>query len=96
MSGGSFNYLYDRCPEQPGQLVEMAEEARREGFVVGADALDEILTTLAHLREQWNDAAGFMRAFEWWRSGDWGPGRVAQAEHHLALHPPEYFEEKQD
>lgn len=85
MSGGSFDYLYLDSPLPPGTLRRMAEEAEEEGLDGGARALRRLINHYIALEEDWEKVAGFMRAFEWWRSGDYGKEQVKEAELEIDL-----------
>lgn len=80
MSGGSFDYLFCETPEAPALLTQMIEEAETEGFDKGAAVLRDLLATFEVLGDKWEEASEFMRVFEWWRSGDYGPAFVEAAE----------------
>lgn len=84
MSGGSFDYLHSELPLPPDGLVRMAEEAEAEGFTEGAKLLRQMLKHYAAISEDWSKAEEFMRAFEWWKSGDYGSEQVKEAEEGLA------------
>lgn len=92
MSGGSFDYLYEMLPLPPESLRRMAEEAEAEKYPEGARALRRIIKHFIKIEADWQAAAEFMRAFEWWRSGDYGPEHVQQVEDKLFL--PDRMSEK--
>lgn len=80
MSGGSFNYLYDRdlvelkhtVRQMQGELAALGLEdaAARTGMILAR--MDQIESIQAEMRDVW-------KAVEWLKSGDWGVDFVEEA-----------------
>lgn len=85
MSGGSFDYLYQKTLEEAvsgWSLAEMRDFLRENGGTDAAEEIDAILTALEALRPRWDALAkplGVLHSAEWYRSCDWGPEDLAKA-----------------
>lgn len=88
MSGGSYDYLFTKEPDDlfaySGELERMAE--RLSGLDYAADAAADAYDLLAILRTQTvrveaaqRRLAGVFQAIEWWDSGDSGEDHVREA-----------------
>lgn len=85
MSGGSFDYLYQKALEDAvggRNLTEMRDFLRENGGEDAAAEIDVIIHAMESLRPRWDGLAkhlGVLHAAEWFRSGDWGPEELKDA-----------------
>ena len=85
MSGGSFDYLYQKSLEEAvgtWGITDMRDFLRENGGADAAAEIDAILATMEALRPRWDALAkhlGVFHAAEWYRSCDWGPEDLAKA-----------------
>lgn len=88
MSGGSYNYLYTKSPDDliyayQDDLQRMIDRLIVLGYEDVARELVELRLTIAHYRVYaetiMNRLTGVMKAVEWLDSCDWGPIPLQQA-----------------
>ena len=89
MSGGSFDYLYAMDDAEMivnwgylRSLIEMTDAARVEGYEISEDMskwYDKIKEMKEELEKGHEKFRDFMKAFEWWKSGDSGKDSVDKA-----------------
>lgn len=89
MSGGSYEYIYDRsdCGEllnRTDVIQEMADRLAGLGYASdAARETEELLLTLRQFENRINAMhsrlAGVWKAVEWWDSGDWLEDAVRDA-----------------
>lgn len=82
MSGGSFNYLYcaafvgvDKILQQKWNLMDMIDSAKSDNKYEFAEQLEHLLRIIENfernITDKWGKLEHCMKAYEWWRSGDW-------------------------
>ena len=83
MSGGSYNYLFERDLLEQGVTSDL-EEARDRLAALGyaddaAQAAQQILDALAEAVRRRDALADVLQALEWWDSNDYDEGQFRQA-----------------
>lgn len=83
MSGGSFDYMFQRAPEQVehyGQeLQRMADACTEVGLTDSAEMLRSMAERLCEDAMLLERRHALLKAVEWMCSGDTGPEEVAKA-----------------